>query len=61
VTSRQVGETEAENEFPPKPPRMRWATYQRLQQQFDRLQDQWGIATMARFGRREMRVSQASA
>ena len=45
------GTTEAEYEFPPKPPRMRWATYQRLEQQYDRLQNRWGITVMARFGR----------
>jgi hypothetical protein len=45
------GTTEEEYEFPPKPPRMRWATYQRLEEQYDRLQDRWGIAITARFGR----------
>ena len=45
------GTTEEEYEFPPKPPRMRWATYQRLEQQYDRLQNRWGVAIMSRFGR----------
>src|SRR5262249_21797030 len=45
------GMTVEEYEFPPKPPRMRWATYQRLEEQYDRLQDRWGVAIMARFGR----------
>jgi hypothetical protein len=46
------GTTVEEYEFPPKPPRMRWGTYRRLEQQFDRLQDRWGVTVMARFGRR---------
>jgi hypothetical protein len=45
------GTTVEEYEFPPKPPRMRWVTYQRFEQQYDRLQDRWGVAIMARFGR----------
>jgi len=40
-----------EYEFPPKPPRMRWATYKRLEQQHECLQKRWGVAMMARFGR----------
>jgi uncharacterized protein YukE len=46
-----AGTTEEGYEFPPKPPRMRWVTYERLEKQYDRLQDRWGVATMARFGR----------
>jgi hypothetical protein len=30
---------------------MRWATYQRLEEQYDRLQDRWGVTVVARFGR----------
>jgi hypothetical protein len=30
---------------------MRWATYQRLEEQYDRPQNRWGVAIMARFGR----------
>ena len=48
---RWGGTTVEEYEFPPKPPRMRWTTYQRLEEQYDRLQDRWGVAVMARFGR----------
>src|SRR5262249_45826135 len=44
------GSMKARCEFPPKPPRMRWATYQRLEQQYKRLQNRWGVTVMARFG-----------
>jgi hypothetical protein len=48
------GKTKAEWDFPPKPKRMRWATYQRLLDQYDELQNRWGIGMMnfvARFSR----------
>jgi hypothetical protein len=45
------GATEGEYEFPPKPPRMRWATYRRLQAQYDDLQNRWATGIMARFAR----------
>ena len=50
------GKTKAEYDFPPKPKRMRWATYQRLLDQYDQLQNRWGIGMMslsfvARFSR----------
>jgi hypothetical protein len=45
-----------EYEFPPKSPRMRWGTYWRLEEQFDRLQNRWGVTVMARFGRRFARL-----
>jgi len=44
------GATEDDYEFPPKPPRMRWATYIRLEAQYDHLQNQWAAGVMARFG-----------
>ena len=42
------GATEDEYDFPPKPPRMRWATYNRLEAQYDDLENRWalGILTM---------------
>ena len=40
------GTTRADWEFPPKPPRMRWSTYQRLLDQYDELQDRWAIGMM---------------
>jgi hypothetical protein len=45
------GKTKAEYDFPPKPKRMRWATYQRLLDQYDQLQNRWGIGMMAMVGR----------
>ena len=45
------GATEGEYDFPPKPPRMRWATYNRLEAQYDDLQNRWAIGTMRRFAR----------
>ena len=44
------GVTEHEYEFPPKPPRMRWTTYQRLEAEYDRLQNRWAVGVMTRFG-----------
>ena len=35
---RWGGTTEEECEFPPKPPRMRWATYNRLEEQYDEME-----------------------
>jgi hypothetical protein len=40
-----IGKTKAAWDFPPKPPRMRWATYQRLLDQYDELNNRWGNAT----------------
>jgi hypothetical protein len=44
---------EEEYEFPPKPPRMRWATYNRLQEQYDELKTaadaRWAVRIMTRF------------
>ena len=45
------GATEDEYDFPPKPPRMRWATYNRLEARYDDLQNRWAICTMRRFAR----------
>ena len=39
------GATEDEYEFPPKPPRMRWATYNRLEAQYDDLENRWPWAS----------------
>ena len=39
------------DEFPPKPKRMRWSTYRRLEEQYDDLQNRWVAGAMARFGR----------
>ena len=45
------GATEDEYEFPPKPPRMRWATYNRLEAQYDDLENRWALGIMTRFAR----------
>ena len=45
------GATEDEYDFPPKPPRMRWATYNRLEAQYDDLENRWALGIMARFAR----------
>ena len=42
-----IGKTKAAWDFPPKPPRMRWATYQRLLDQYDELDNRWGIGMMS--------------
>jgi hypothetical protein len=34
-------------DFPPKPPRMRWRTYRRLQQQYEELLGRWTVGVMA--------------
>jgi hypothetical protein len=44
------GKTRDEWEFPPKPLRMRWATYQRLLDQYVDLQNRWAIDMMDRLG-----------
>ena len=46
------GKTKAEYDFPPKPKRMRWTTYQRLLDQYDGLQNRWGIGMMSWGARR---------
>ena len=43
---RWGGATEEEYEFPPKPPRMRWATYNRLEEQYDELENRWALGIM---------------
>jgi hypothetical protein len=43
--------TEDEYDFPPKLPRMRWATYNRLEAQCDDLQNRCAISTLRRFAR----------
>jgi len=45
------GATEDEYDFPPKPPRMRWATYNRLEAGVRRSAEPVGIGTMRRFAR----------
>jgi hypothetical protein len=42
------GKTKEEWEFPPKPRRIRWATYQRLLDQYVDLQNRWTIDMMDR-------------
>jgi hypothetical protein len=37
-------------ELPPKPPRMRWKTYRRLERQYAELQYRWRAGASARFG-----------
>jgi hypothetical protein len=44
------GATEDAYEFPPKPPRMRWSTYQRLEAEYDRLQSKWLCGALTRLG-----------
>jgi hypothetical protein len=41
------GKTMAEYGFLPKPKRTRWATYQRLHDQYDQLQNRWGTGMMS--------------
>ena len=52
---RWGGATEEEYDFPPKPPRMRWATYNRLLEQYDELENaadaRWAVRIMTRFAR----------
>ena len=36
-------------DFPPKPPRMRRATYNRLEAQYDDLENRWVLGIMSRF------------
>jgi hypothetical protein len=43
---RWGGTTEVEYEFPPKPPRMRWATYNRLEEQYDEMENRWALGVM---------------
>ena len=45
------GATEDEYDFPPKPPRMRWATYNRLEAQYDDPENRWALGIMTRFAR----------
>ena len=44
------GTTEEDYDLPPKPPRMRWATYSRIKEQYDDLENRWAVGAMARFG-----------
>ena len=47
---------EDEYDFPPKPPRMRWATYNRLEEQYYALENRWALGIMTiitRFARRK--------
>src|SRR5262249_31667699 len=48
---RWKGTTKAEWEFPPKPARMRWRTYRRLEQQYEELQGRWTMGMVALLGR----------
>jgi hypothetical protein len=52
---RWDGATEDDYDFPPKPPRMRWSTYNRLLEQYDTLENLWGVGLMRRFGIRRVR------
>lgn len=38
------------DELPPKPPRMRWTTYQRLEAEYAALQRRWKVGVIQRFG-----------
>jgi len=44
------GTTKGKWEFPPKPSRMRWETYQRLRRKYDALRGRWAAGVMGRFG-----------
>jgi hypothetical protein len=45
------GTTKDAYDFPPKPPRMRWATYNRLEAQYDDLENRWALGIMTRFAK----------
>jgi hypothetical protein len=45
------GTTKGAWEFPPKPPRMRWKTYQRFERQYDELQHRWTVGMWQFIGR----------
>jgi hypothetical protein len=36
--------------LPPKPPRMRWVTYRRLEAQYEEQQNRWAVGVKRRFG-----------
>jgi hypothetical protein len=38
------------DDFPPKPKRMRWKTYRRLEEEYEHLRNRWTAGAMARFG-----------
>ena len=46
----KVGSAFDQDEFPPKPKGMHWATYRRLEERYEELQFRWTRAAMARFG-----------
>ena len=55
---RQIGTRGAglDGPFPPKPPKMRWVTYNRLQAVDAALQEQWPLGAAGVFGRFQGRV-----
>lgn len=40
------------DELPPKPPRMRWTTYHKLNRRYGDLQNRWQAGAISRFGLR---------
>jgi hypothetical protein len=38
------------DEFPPKPSRMHWTTYRRLEERYDELQNTWAVGVMRSIG-----------
>ena len=38
------------DDFPPKPKRMRWKTYRRLEERYEDLQNQWAVGAILRLG-----------
>ena len=53
------GTTKAAWEFPPKPPRMRWRTYKRLEQQYDQLQGRWTVGMIGFIERLQRRCKRS--
>lgn len=59
---RRLGATDrTRDEFPPKPPKMRWATYERLLTQHAVLIERWALGMQAAFGTMERRAAKTMA